>query len=50
MRGMRYVEIPYVDKKVSKILYGTASRTFMKGGCVTISGANNEGARTWYEM
>lgn len=29
---MKYVEIPYVDKKVSRILYGTAMPPFMMGG------------------
>lgn len=29
---MEYVEIPYVDKKISRILYGTAISPFMEGG------------------
>ncbi len=29
---MKYVEIPYVKKKVSRILYGTAAPPFMEGG------------------
>ena len=29
---MKYVEIPYVKKKVSRILYGTAAPPFMQGG------------------
>lgn len=29
---MKYVEIPYVDKKISRILYGTAMPPFMTGG------------------
>lgn len=32
MSGIQYVEIPYVDKKVSRILYGTAAPPFMMGG------------------
>ncbi len=28
---MKYVEIPYVKKKVSRILYGTAMPPFMNG-------------------
>lgn len=32
MAEMKYVEIPYVDKKVSRILYGTAMPPFMMGG------------------
>ena len=29
---MKYVEIPYVKNKVSRILYGTAAPPFMQGG------------------
>lgn len=32
MSEMKYVEIPYVNKKVSRILYGTAMPPFMMGG------------------
>lgn len=32
MAGMQYAKIPYVDKKVSRILYGTAMPPFMMGG------------------
>lgn len=32
MPEMKYVEIPYVDKKVSRIFYGTAMPPFMTGG------------------
>lgn len=32
MSGMEYVEIPYVNKKVSRILFGTAMEPFMSGG------------------
>lgn len=32
MSGMQYVEIPYVDKKLSGILYGTADPPFLEGG------------------
>lgn len=32
MGKMKYVEIPYVDKKVSRILYGTAMQPFLLGG------------------
>lgn len=32
MAEMKYVEIPYVEKKVSRILYGTAMTPFMMGG------------------
>ena len=31
MSGMKYAEIPYVDKKVSRIFYGTAAPPFMAG-------------------
>lgn len=31
MSKMQYAEIPYVDKKVSRILYGTAAEPFMTG-------------------
>ena len=29
---MEYVKIPYVDKEVSRIFYGTAGQPFMMGG------------------
>ena len=32
MSGMQYAELPYVDKKVSRILFGTAMQPFMTGG------------------
>lgn len=32
MSGMKYAEIPYVDKKVSRIIYGTAAPPFLEGG------------------
>lgn len=32
MSKMKYVEIPYVKKKVSRILYGTAIQPFLDGG------------------
>ncbi len=32
MADMKYVEIPYVRKKVSRFLYGTAMPPFLKGG------------------
>lgn len=32
MSGMKYAEIPYVDKKVSGIIYGTAAPPFLEGG------------------
>lgn len=32
MAEMRYAEIPYVNKKVSRIIYGTAMQPFMTGG------------------
>lgn len=32
MAGMQYVEIAYVNKKVSRIFYGTAAPPFMMGG------------------
>lgn len=32
MSGMQYEEIPYVEKKVSRILYGTAAPPFLMGG------------------
>jgi aryl-alcohol dehydrogenase-like predicted oxidoreductase len=32
MAKMQYENIPYVDKKVSRILYGTATQPFMMGG------------------
>lgn len=31
MSGMKYVNIPYVDKPVSRILFGTAMPPFMMG-------------------
>lgn len=31
MSGMQYEQIPYVDKKVSRIFYGTAAEPFMSG-------------------
>lgn len=32
MANMQYVEIPYVEKPVSRIFYGTAAHPFMEGG------------------
>lgn len=32
MQNVQYVEIPYVDKPVSRILYGTAGQPFVMGG------------------
>lgn len=32
MSGMQYAEIPYVNKKVSRIFFGTAMQPFMMGG------------------
>ena len=31
MADMQYTQIPFVDKKVSRILFGTASEPFLKG-------------------
>lgn len=32
MQGMKYIEIPYVKNKVSRIFYGTAMPPFFMGG------------------
>lgn len=57
MAEMKYVEIPYVNKKVSRIFYGTATEPFMMGGdgnelldAIYATGVNAfDTARKWYE-
>ena len=31
MKGMKHAELPYINKKISRILYGTATMPFLAG-------------------